>query len=196
MRGIVRMQKLLDHTHPLRRENPAMNGGKSVLDCAAQPWLRSHGPRSDPPGSDQIGMSAEETAFFKKNGYIIKRKLISETSLSPYVDRFWKDLVPTCIKRSDKRTWVDPARHVGWEAPGWVAAESARAGRVNRAYPAGYGEANINWQALGGEPDFVDATSAHPDVLRMVRYIQTYADPLHGAAFAFTLGNYLTPPSA
>jgi hypothetical protein len=30
------------------------------------------------------------------------------------------------------------------------------------------GEANIQWQAVGGERGMVDATCAHPAVLRMV----------------------------
>lgn len=135
--------------------------------------------------------------FSFRHGYIVKRKLISAETLAPFVDRFWEELVPPCIDRSDKTTWVDPGKRAGWAPRDWVVAETARAGRTNRAYPGGYvscaaafsftapplqlaltrsgghlrvsqGESNIQWQAVGGERGMVDATCAHPAVLRMV----------------------------
>ena len=35
--------------------------------------------------------------------------------------------------------------------------------------PVSYGDTNINWTQIGGQPDFVSVTSAHPNVLRMVQ---------------------------
>jgi hypothetical protein len=49
------------------------------------------------------------------------------------------------------------------------AAESERVGRVNRGYPADFLPSSIRWSEIGGNPDYVSATTAHPNVMRMVQ---------------------------
>jgi hypothetical protein len=140
---------------PLRRA--ALRGGG-----------KSHVPAMDPPGADVFGLSDAEIEFFKANGYCIKRKLIPEADLAPWREQFWSTMVPTEVARDEPATFVDPMRHAGWGLTEEAEAEAAAAGRANRAYPASYGEHVVNWTKIGGDPDFVEATCAHPRVLRMV----------------------------
>jgi hypothetical protein len=143
-------------------------GPSLVIDWPIVP--RCHGPESDPPGSDQPGLSAAEVAFFKAHGYIVKRRLIPAADLAPFVDQFWNEIVPPSVDRRDKRTWVDPGAHPHWGPNAEQTARKKSAGTaVNRGWPVDYSkDSNINWTEVGGQPAFVDATSAHPDVLRMV----------------------------
>ena len=136
--------------------------------AALQGGGRSHGPESDPPGSDRFGLSGEEVDFFKQFGYIVKRKLIPEADLTPWRQKFWDTIVPADIKRDDTDSYVDPQRHDGWGPSPEVIAESKAAGRTNRAYPVSFGSHVVSWTQIGGNPAFVQATCAHPRVLRMV----------------------------
>ena len=78
---------------------------------------------------------------------------------------------------------------------------------VNRPFPAGYRNGSIKWTELGGQPAFNDATSAHPNILRMVQtliggpikrphrnrglYLNFPASPENEAADSFTSGGYV-----
>lgn len=64
-------------------------------------------------GDDAPGCSADEAAFFRENGFIVKRSLLPSASLARGREEFWRH-VPACIQRSDPSTWVDPERHAGW----------------------------------------------------------------------------------
>ena len=78
-------------------------------------------------------------------------------------------MVPSAaVDRASPASYVDPGKNEGWAAPPGIAAETLAIGRTNRPYPAAYGESNISWTKIGGEPDFVDVTSAHPKILKMV----------------------------
>jgi hypothetical protein len=134
-------------------------------------------------------LSPAEAAFFKTNGYIVKRGLIPAADLAPFVDLFWERCAPPCLDRDQPATWVDPQERAGWGPPPSFGVEIERttgaslrrdptpsAPRpelgsipgVNRPYPAGYRHGSIKWTAIGGDQAFNDATSAHPNVLRMV----------------------------
>lgn len=131
----------------------------------------AHGPKRDvdPAAARQMGMSAAETEFFKEFGYIVKRGLVPKEELAPWVDKLWETVVPSCCDRSDPSTWVDPQRHPDWGPSPELAAEARAVGRVMRAYPAGFEAGNIRWAKIGGDPEYVRATSGHPNVLRMVQ---------------------------
>ena len=194
------LRATLAHLHPsptpaaaaLPAVPPTSTPWHPVIDCPVQP--RCHGPESDPPGADRVGLTPHEVEFFKANvrppptrpprgpaypcayhslwwqGYLVKRQLVPQRMLAPFVHCFWDEVVPPCVDRSDRATWIDPTtRHQsGWGPSPAHAAETASAGLVVRPWPVGYGENSIEWTEIGGRPDFVDATSAHPDVLRMV----------------------------
>ena len=99
----------------------------------------------------------------------VKRGLIPKEHLTPWVDYMWDEAIPPCIDRDDMSTWVDPGRLPGWGPSDEFAAESERVGRVNRGFPADYGPSSIRWSEIGWNPGYVDATTAHPNVLRMVQ---------------------------
>lgn len=148
----------------------------SLVAKADDIFPQSHGPELDvePEAARQMSLSEREIAFFKEFGYIIKRGLIPAEDLRPWVDNFWDEIVPPGVDRSDPATWIDPAHTEGWGPSAETIAESERMVNImgrppNRAYPVSYGDANINWTQIGGQPDFVDVTCAHPNVLRTVQ---------------------------
>jgi hypothetical protein len=110
---------------------------------------RCHGPESDPPGADQLGISPEEAAFFKENGFLIKRGVVHAADLAPFVEEFWRTIAPPCVDRHDPCTWVDPGSRDSWGPSAEHAAETEKAGRVVRPYPVGYGDGNIEWTEIG-----------------------------------------------
>eukprot|EP01045_Picozoa_sp_COSAG04_P014996 COSAG04_NODE_1158_length_8038_cov_2.977201_5_plen_104_part_00 len=85
--------------------------------------------------------------------YIIKRGLIPQPDLQPFVDYLWDEMVPM-LDRTDPATWVEPGKNPkvkGWGpnaelvAMAAGAGADARSGRamdteggVNRPYPAGW----------------------------------------------------------
>jgi hypothetical protein len=126
-------------------------------------------------------LSPAEAAFFKTNGYIVKRGLIPAADLAPFVDLFWERCAPPCLDRDQPATWVDPQERAGWGPPPSFGVEIERATGaslrrdptpsaprpelgsipgVNRPYPAGYRHGSIKWTAIGGDQAFNDATSA------------------------------------
>jgi hypothetical protein len=158
----------------------------------------SWGPEADvdPSAARKMGLSAKEVHFFKEQGFIVrrwpsiliaqvcttgannvrrvctaqvKRGLIPKEHLVPWVDRMWDVAIPPCVDRNDRSTWTDPGRLEGWGPSKEFVAKSERVGRVNRGYPADYGPSSIRWAEIGSEPGYVDATTAHPNVLRMVQ---------------------------
>ena len=146
---------------------PAGAGGAGFFPSG----FSSHGPEADPDpeAAGRIGLSDREVAFFKRFGFIVKRGLIPKKELAPWVDHMWADAIPSCVVRSDPSTWANPERRPGWgPSPAFAAAEM-RVGRVNRGWPAAYGQASIRWSDIGWQPGYVAATCAHPNVLRMVQ---------------------------
>ena len=146
--------------------------------------MRSHGPHEDvdPVAAKRIGLSEKEAAFFKANGFIVKRGLIPNADLQPFVEYMWEHMLPG-LDRDNPQTWIDPGQHIqGWGPNADLMAMARAAGAdvvsgramnvpggVNRPYPCGYGSNSIKWCEIGGWPTFNAATSAHPNVLRMVQ---------------------------
>ena len=52
-------------------------------------------------------LSPGDAAFFKENGYLVKKRLLDPASLAPIVDHVWAN-APACVDRSDPASWVDP----------------------------------------------------------------------------------------
>ena len=170
----TRLHATLGHLRPKVVATPAAVISPADPEAAAPEFpigFGSHGPDRDvdPEGARRMGMSAKESVFFKEFGYIVKRGLVPKAELAPWVDQLWERAMPSCCDRSDPSTWVDPERHPDWGPSAEFAAEARAVGRVTRAYPAGYAAGNIRWAKIGGDPDYVRATSGHPNVLRMVQ---------------------------
>ena len=121
---------------------------------------RAHGPDDDPPGAHELGLSAEEASFFKTNGFVVKRKLVEPEELEGFVQECWAD-APAPVRRADRSSWLDVGEH-------WAGLTSKTSYR-GLSHPS----PNSEWRyhALGLRQDFLDASSAHPNVLHMVEAI-------------------------
>jgi len=98
----------------------------------------------------------------------VKRGLLPKDALQPQVDRIWATLSQEqpSVSRADSATHVDPHSH-------WAATEgpsSTEDGRpTSRNWPMTFtGAGDWNWHALGSDPAWLAATSAHPNTLHIV----------------------------
>ena len=109
-------------------------------------------------GSDQIKLSRQEIAYFKSQGFIIKRGLIDEREgFDRLVDYYWEHVPTYFMDRDDTTTWFMPSDKK-------LTVEDSRSlGRISAA--------GLKFQspARFGTESFVLALSAnHPKVQRVV----------------------------
>ena len=174
------LRKILEHVRPARADAPPVAHAHAALELDTQQeaaassfpagftsWTAERDV--DPVAARQIGLSETEISFFKEHGFLVKRGLIPAADLAPFVEEMWARAMPPCVDRNNPATFVDPGARPGWGPSEEFAAEDERVGRTNRAWPASYGPSSIIWPEIGGHPDFVAATAAHPNVLRMVQ---------------------------
>ena len=91
-------------------------------------------------------LTADQIAFFKREGYLILRGVLPEAKCAALRDRVWAECAPHAIRRDD------PASHVGpW--PAWAESESTL------HYRKGF-----SWRirTLGGDPDVLALTCSEP----------------------------------
>ena len=107
-----RLRRLLGH---LAEELPvvpwaASEAGNKSAFLAPVPSTREHYSVS---GCDEVGLSPAEAAHFREFGYIIKRGLIPQEALQPFVDLWWEQppAVAARLSPADKHSWVQPGRH-------------------------------------------------------------------------------------
>ena len=149
-------------------------------------------PDLDPPGADQLGLSPEEIQQFREQGYVIKRGLIPKETFVPFL-KIWWDQPPIRVAKvlPDKpKSWVAPGRHWPEEnrwslANNWMgngawpspdderlgAEKGERVGRLPHKLTRDIGNYVWRWHGIGHDPEFVAATSAHPNVLYMIEAI-------------------------
>jgi hypothetical protein len=141
----------------------------------------------DLPGADQLGLTIEEIEHFRKTGYLIKRGLIPSATFAPFLDLWWQQPPIHAAKMSpdDPATWISPGRFWpkdnrwstarNWMGQGaWPSPEEDRPG-ANVGDPVGRLPHKLThtandvwrWHGIGHDPEFVDATTAHPNVLYM-----------------------------
>lgn len=191
-----RLAKMLDHLPPatIVATAAAPTGFFSQQKRVAMKDERSPDPLDPLPstpehynvkGCGQVGLTQEEADHFREFGFIIKRGLIPREALQPFVDLWWEQppVIAAGISREDTSTWVQPGKR--WPADQrwatssnwlgvqpWPGPEDARpaatvGARVGRQ-PHGCGGNGWKWHGLGHDPDFVNATSAHPNMLHVV----------------------------
>ena len=103
-------------------------------------------------------VSADEAAFFKTNGFLLKRGLLDEPEIfARIVDHFWRQVPRGLIERDDPSTWTSGAEGA------WTETDVVNVGRLYRG----------NWKArsrdgIGTEPFIVDAIANHPHMLGVV----------------------------
>ena len=146
-------------------------------------------PDRDPPGADRLGLTPEEVAQFREQGYVIKRGLIPKETFRPFDDLWWQQppARAASLDPDDPSSWVAPGRHwpeenrwslpENWMGDGaWPSPEEERAGanigervgRLPHKLTRDVGNYVWRWHGIGHDPAFVRATSAHPNVLYMV----------------------------
>ena len=154
-------------------------------------------PDLDPPGASQLGLSRQEIDQFRESGFVIKRGLIPEEALAPLLDLWWQQppVKVAGLKRDDPGTWIDPSRHwpeqnrwglvdnwmgdrswpehalLAW--PGMKGQQGELTVRLPHRLFAPVADTNDvwRWHGIGHDPEFVSATSAHPNVLHMAELL-------------------------
>jgi hypothetical protein len=86
-----------------------------ALDPAVS--LREASPYVDSMDGDSLLLSEEEIGFFKRQGYLVKRRVIDDRSLfAEVVDHLWANVPRNIIVRDDPKTWFD-SPHEKWTPP-------------------------------------------------------------------------------
>lgn len=148
-----RLRRTLRHLAP-QDGSPAARTAPAAAAAPLEP--RMHAESDDAsPGPE---LTASDIAFFKANGYLVKRRLLPAEDLGICVEKFWA-AAPPCIGPDDPDSWVDPGRHDSWatETP-----EGYERGEHNR------GGTRWTLHALGHDPEFLKVTAHHPLALRVV----------------------------
>ena len=143
----------------------------------------------DPPGADRLGLTHEEIKQFREQGFLIKRGLIPKETFAPFHDLWWQQPpVKSANLDPDKpSTWIAPGRFwptenrwslpTNWMGDGaWPSPEDERpgatmgerVGRLPHKLTRDVGNYVWRWHGIGHDPEFVRATSAHPNILFMV----------------------------
>jgi hypothetical protein len=153
----------------------------------------SHEPRlltpdTDLPGANQRGLSRAEIDHFREFGYVVKRGLIPPATFDPFLDMWWRQppVQAAGLRPTDPGTWAVPGRSwpeenrwslaQNWMGHGiWPSPDDARTGadpgervgRLPHKLTRDVGNDVWRWHGLGHDPEFVDATSAHPNLMHM-----------------------------
>jgi hypothetical protein len=138
-----------------RRRNPS---------CCDE-WSGCVPPRAITPadyptaGEHTDSLTPDEAAHFREHGWLIKRGLIPQDKLLPFVDQVWDAVADAGVDRADPATWIDPAAGDAWPTS------------------VGYHGSNLTYFApdsrfwhgtMGADPAFLAATSHHPSMMRVV----------------------------
>ena len=67
-------------------------------------------------------LSPDEIIFFKKNGYLIKRRVMDEKLMVRARERLWENAPPE-VDCNDPDTWVGPIKRYSEEGTGNVGSE-------------------------------------------------------------------------
>lgn len=166
-----RTNKMLWHLWPAR-DWPVKSNAQIIAGVASSAastiGLRTHTEAQDPQGTRSVGLTAVEAAFFRENGFIVKRALIPASALRPHIDRIMSVLkAKQPGVYSTSHGWVDPHKSSAW-AP-TVGSLTADGRPTARNYPMTFSpEGDWRWHGLGSEPEFLDATSRTESVLHVV----------------------------
>jgi hypothetical protein len=102
-------------------------------------------------------LSEEEAAFFKENGFIIKRGLLDEKeTFERIVEYVWENVPREIVKRDDVQTWFDAPQGV------WTEEDAVKLGLFGRG----------SWKmrsryGIGTEPFLLDKIGNHPHMRKV-----------------------------
>ena len=106
-----------------------------------------------------VGLSRQETHFFKERGFIVKRGLLREPKLFKRIyDYVWKNVPTGILKQDEPETWWDSVDKK------WTAEDADRVGLLART----------NWkmrsrEGIGSEPWLVDGVANHSNMKAMTK---------------------------
>ena len=129
----------------------AMGIGKDVV-------LRDPDPLIDPEftNGDPI-LSEIEVAFFKENGFLVKREFLNEKdTFAHIVDHVWNQVPREIVKRDSLETWIDAPQGE------WTAEDAEKLGPFRR------GSWKMRGRKIGTEPFFVDKIANPPRMRQLV----------------------------
>jgi len=103
-------------------------------------------------------LSDDEVAFFKENGFLVKRRIMDEhEAFERIVDYVWENVPRGLMKREDTQTWL------GMPHEQWTEDDEASVGQLT-----GSGWKMRSRGGIGTEPFFVDKIANHPGMRKMV----------------------------
>lgn len=103
-------------------------------------------------------LSEAEVAYFKENGFIVKRGFLNEPeTFKRIVDHLWNNVPREIIKRNDPQTWPNAPHDQ------WTEKDEENAGLFS----------NGSWKmrsrnGIGTEPFLLDKIGNHPQMIKMV----------------------------
>jgi|GEM_PF-573290 hypothetical protein len=128
----------------------ALGIGEDVVFRNPEPLVHPEFTNGEPT------LSEAEVAFFKKNGFLVKRGLLDEPeTFGRVVDLVWENVPRELVKRDDPETWTDAPQ-------GEWTAEDGDKGPFRR------GSWKMRSRTIGTEPFLVDGIANHPRMQQMV----------------------------
>ena len=102
-------------------------------------------------------LSEAEVAFFKENGFLVKRGLLDEPEVfEKVVGSVWDNVPRDLVKRDDPTTWIDAPQGE------WTSEDAERMGPFRR------GSWKMRGRDIGTESFFVDGIANHPRMRQTV----------------------------
>jgi hypothetical protein len=129
----------------------ALGIGKDVVLHDPEPLVDPDFTNGDPT------LSEAEVAFFKENGFLVKRGILDEQeTFARILDHVWEQVPREIVKRDDPETWIDAPQGE------WTSEDSERIGQFRR------GSWKMRSRTFGTEPMFVDQIANHPRMRQLV----------------------------
>eukprot|EP01045_Picozoa_sp_COSAG04_P007388 COSAG04_NODE_385_length_15323_cov_3.045586_9_plen_201_part_00 len=121
-----------------------------------------HSAEDSLPGAFGIELTPDEIEQFRTQGWIVKRGLIPKEELAPWVETAWNKVESIApVSRDDPESWLDPATR-------WAITQNKNGERSQSADGELSANSEWRWHHVGHDEAFLAATSAHPNVLRVV----------------------------
>jgi hypothetical protein len=137
---------------------PFEGSGLHALRIGEDVVLRNPDPLIDPEFTNgDPTLSEAEVAFFKENGFLVKRGFLDEKeTFARIVDHVWENVPRGIVKRDDPNTWIDAPQEE------WTAADAENLGQFRR------GSWKMRGRKIGTEPFLVDKIANHPRMRQFV----------------------------
>ena len=147
---------------PTMRKADYNQGHAASLPISEDVPLRDPEPFQDPVGFDRDAtVNPVEAAYFKENGFIVKRGLIDDPLVFEQVeDYLWRNVPRGLIRRDDPTSWIDTPDDR------WSEDDSLKVGMLLEG----------NWKmrskgGIGTEPFLIDGIANHSNMRRVAEVL-------------------------